>query len=402
MSKLINLIRRAPKRFIALVAIIAAVIIVPATLMAWGPTRTTYTMANPANQITFNSITDNPNIGDERNFVGIREAGTSNLWTDNMTVQSGKTYSVRMYVHNNAASDLNLVAQNVTAKFNLPITTGKSIRVDGYLDSSNATPTEVYDSATFANSQDFNLAYVANTLKYENNVSTFNLPESIFTSTGASLGYSSMNGQIPGCIQYAGYVSFSVTPQFAPTSSFTMSKTVSKHGANSWVKSYAAVPGETVDFMVQYENTGGVRQNDVTLRDTLPAGLTYVNGSTTFGNANHPAGIGASDNIANGTGINIGDYLPGANAWAIFSAKVANSENLPVCGLNMLVDNAKATTGGGSISDVANVTVQKPCTPTELPHTGAGENIAAFLGVGALATSVGYYRASRRNLSSKK
>ena len=157
------------KKLIALISMVAIAIIVPVALFAWGPSRPTFTMAVPADHVTFNSITDNPNIGDERNFVGIREAGTNNQWTDNMTVENGKSYSVRMYVHNNAASNLNLVAQDVTAKFNLPTTTGKSIQVDGFIDSSNASPTEVFDSATFTNSSDFNLSYVSGSLKYENN-----------------------------------------------------------------------------------------------------------------------------------------------------------------------------------------------------------------------------------------
>jgi len=367
MRKLISLIRRAPKRTSAVIAIIAAAVIIPATLFAWGPSRPTYTMASPADHVTFNSITDNPNIGDERNFVGIREKGTSNLWSDNMTVQSGKEYTVRMYVHNNAAANLNLVANNVTAKFNLPTTTGKSIQVDGFVSSSNASPSEVYDGATFNNGTDFNLAYVSGSLIYENNVSTFNLPESIFTSSGAQLGYSSMNGNIPGCIQYAGYVSFTVKPQFAATNSFTMSKMVSRHGANQWVKDYSATPGETVDYLIQYRNTGDVQQDGVTFRDTLPTGQTYVMGSTIYGNANYPNGTPASDNIANGTGINVGSYLPNGNAWSIFSAKIVDNDQLPVCGNNAQVNSAKVTTGGYSLEDTATVNVNKDCPPPPTP-----------------------------------
>jgi uncharacterized repeat protein (TIGR01451 family)/LPXTG-motif cell wall-anchored protein len=397
------------KKLSAILTMIAVAIIIPAALLAWGPSRPTYTMAHPANHITFDSITDNSNIGDERNFVGIRETSTNNKWSDSMTVQDGKEYTVRMYVHNNAASNLNLVAENVTAKFNLPTTTGKSIQVDGFLDSSNATPTEVYDSATFTSTDDFNLAYISGSLKYENNSpnSPFTLPESIFTSTGAVLGYNQLDGKIPGCFQYAGYVSFTVKPQFAPTSVFTMSKMVSKHGDNKWVENYTAQPGETVDYLLQYKNTSAVQQDSVTFRDTLPTGMAYVNDSTTYGNSKYPSGTKASNNIANGTGINVGSYAPGANAWAIFSATVANNDQLPTCGIETLVNTAKVTTGGSSISDTADVTVTKTCTtpvtpvtpvtPTQLPHTGAGEDIAAFLGLGAMVTSIGYYLASRRH-----
>ncbi len=369
MKKLLTVLRKAPKRLSAAIAIIAAAIIVPASLFAWGPNRPTYTIDHPADHVTFNSITDNPNIGDERNFVGIREAGTNNQWSDNMTVEAGKSYTVRMYVHNNAAANLNLVAHDVTAKFNLPTSTGKSIRVDGFLDSSNATPTEVYDDATFTNAQDFNLAYVSGSLKYENNffgAAGTALPESIFTSTGAKLGYDKLDGNIPGCFQYAGYVSFTVKPQFAPVSQFTMSKMVSKHGDNKWVKSYAAQPGETVDYLIQYKNVGTAQQDDVTFRDTLPTGMTYVAGSTVFGNSVTPAGTKATDDIANGTGINVGSYASGANAWSIFSAKVPTNDQLSTCGANTLVNTAKVTTGGGSLQDTANVTVNKTCQPAEI------------------------------------
>jgi hypothetical protein len=208
MSKFMSLIRRAPKRFSAVVAMVAAAVIIPAVVFAWGPNRETFTIDNPSDHVQFNSITNNPNIGDERNFVGIREVGSSNVWHDNMNVQDGKEYFVRMYVHNNAASSLNLVAENVTAKFNLPTTTGKSVQVNGFLSASNVGAdkngnagayAEVYDHATFNSDKNFNLAYVGGSLKYENNVFGPNgtaLPETIFTSAGAKLGYDKLDGKL--------------------------------------------------------------------------------------------------------------------------------------------------------------------------------------------------------------
>jgi len=460
MSKLTSLIRRAPKRFSAVALMVAAAIIIPTVSLAWGPSRETFTIDNPSDHVQFNSITNNPNIGDERNFVGIRESTAANTWYDTMNVQSGKEYVVRMYVHNNAATSLNLVAKDVTAKVNLPTTTGKSIEVNGFISASNVGANakgnagayaEVYDQATFTNSADFNLAYVAGSLKYENNAfgaAGTTLPESIFTSTGAKLGYDKLDGNIPGCFQYSGYVSFTVKPQFATppvTTTYTMTKLVSKHGENKWVESYKATAGETVDYLLQYKNTSNAQQDSVTFRDTLPAGMTYVNGSTTYGNAKTPAGVKASDNIANGTGINVGSYAAGANAWAIFSAKAPANDVLKVCGTNTLVNTAKVNTGGTSVSDTADVVINKEClpgkitvcelstkkpitinesdfntskysknfddckstpvtpptttTPPELPHTGASENILAVTGLGALIASITYYVASRRALN---
>jgi len=466
MSSLKSLIRRAPKRFSAVVAMIAVAVVVPVAALAWGPTRTTYTVESPAPVVAFNSITNNPNVGDERNFVGIRDTSAENVWHDDMTVQPGKEYYVRMYVHNNAAENLNLVAENVTAKFNLPTTTGKSVQVNGFLNASNVGSNgkdqkgafaEVYDHATFNSTNDFNLAYVKDSLKYENNAfgaAGTPLSESIFTSAGAKLGYDKLDGNIPGCFQYAGYVTFKVKPQFAENTNFTLKKMVSKHGENKWVENYAAQPGEKVDFILNYKNTGDVQHDDVTFRDTLPTGLTFVKDSNTWGNARTPSVAVANDDLTNGKGINVGSYAKGANAFTIFTAQVASKEQLK-CGVNELVNKGKVNTGGYSVEDEATVTVNKECTPPvvtnikvcelatkkiitideknfdaskhsknyddcketttpppvtppttppvtttppEMPHTGAGDNLAAIAGLGAIVAGVTYYIASRRAL----
>jgi uncharacterized repeat protein (TIGR01451 family)/LPXTG-motif cell wall-anchored protein len=370
MGKLINALKRLPKRTTALIAIVAAAIVVPATLFAWGPDRPTYTINNPADHITFNSITDNPNIGDERNFVGIRENGSNSTWSDNITVQPGKEYVVRMYVHNNAASSLNLVAENVTAKVNLPTNTAKSLQVNGFINSTNASPQEVYDHAVMNSAQDFNLAYQPGTLKYFTNASGangFNIPESVFTSAGAKLGYDKLDGKIPGCFQYAGYLTFVVKPQFAnPSSDFSVNKQVRKDGTGAaFAESTNVMPGDTVNYRIEVKNTGNAAINNVIVKDKLPAGVTLVPGTVEILNANNPGGayIQDGDKVVT-TGVNIGAYSPGSNALVIFNAKVAANDQLPTCGPNKLTNIASAQPEGQNPKeDGADVNVPKECKP---------------------------------------
>ncbi|OYW84207.1 hypothetical protein B7Z17_04465, partial [Candidatus Saccharibacteria bacterium 32-49-10] len=146
MSKFTTLIRRAPKRFTALVAVLVAAIVIPAVAFAWGPSRDTFTMADPADHVTFNSITDNSVVGDERNFVVVKDAANTNDggWQDDITVEEGKEYLVRMYVHNNAADNLNLVATNTRVMASVPNTTGKNVAVSGFVTADNATPNKVW------------------------------------------------------------------------------------------------------------------------------------------------------------------------------------------------------------------------------------------------------------------
>jgi hypothetical protein len=78
---------------------------------AYGPERTTFTDQKPADYVTFNSITNNPSMGDERNFVRIREAGVGN-YVDQIDIVPGKTYEVWTYVHNNASETYNVKEHN--------------------------------------------------------------------------------------------------------------------------------------------------------------------------------------------------------------------------------------------------------------------------------------------------
>ena len=101
------------KTSLATAAIMFAGIFNANIALAWGPNRTTWTMNNPADYPTFNSITDNPTIGDERNFVRVGEinAAVTDL-QDEVEVIPGKQYLVYIYFHNDASKTYNDAAHN--------------------------------------------------------------------------------------------------------------------------------------------------------------------------------------------------------------------------------------------------------------------------------------------------
>lgn len=351
-------------------AVVAGVGIFAGAMHAWGPTdRATFTEQSPAPYVTFNSITNNSNYGDERNFAIVKEATSTSPsdWKDTLTVEPGKEYLVRVYVHNNAAQNLGLVATNTRASVNLPTNTAKSIEINSFISADNANPKQVWDQVTLTSDKNFNLSYVAGSAKYTNNLfpQGVALGEDLFTSPGALLGYEKLDGKIPGCFKYSGYVTFKVKPQFAETADFSMNKQVRKNGITSggWTENYAGKDGDKVDFVINYKNESQVTMKDVVVKDTLPAGLTYVPGSTVLANGNNPTGKTVSDNVVTATGINIGSYLPGASAWVRFSATV-DASKLTVCGPVTIKNIATAETDFGKKSDNATVTVEKRCEPT--------------------------------------
>jgi uncharacterized repeat protein (TIGR01451 family)/LPXTG-motif cell wall-anchored protein len=440
MSKVTSLIRRAPKRFTAAVAMVAAAIIIPAAAFAWGPDRPTFTTANPAGYVTFNSITDNPAHGDERNFVQVKEASAANsTYADSISLSAGKEYTVFMYYHNNAASNLNAsgkgVALNAYAKAQIPavVANGSNgTKAVGYIGASNANPTQVWDDISFSNTTggDIALRYVDGSAKIFNRGATngATLSDNIITS-GAPIGHDALNGTIPGCNEFAGYITFTIK---ADQPNFTIQKQVRLAGTTEWKESVEAKPGATVEYQIEYKNTGTTEQRDVVLKDRLPANVTYVTGSTYIKNTSNPNGKLVSDNLTTATGINIGHYTPGSNAFVKFSAKV-NGDIAAYCETTTLKNVARVETSNGSKEDGADVVVKsdKVCEPgkitvceiatnkiisidesqfdaskhtkdlskCELPQTGTTENIVAVTGLGALIASIAYYVASRRALN---
>ena len=370
MKKLINFIKN--HSIISGSVLVAAV--APALVWAWGPSRPSFTIEKPADYITFNSITNNPVIGgDEKDFVGIREVGSNANWTNNMKVQNGKEYYVRIYVHNNAASNLNLVAENVVAKLNVPTTTAKTVTVQGQVSASNAKPNTVWDEATFSSDNDFNLAYVAGSALFENNgMGTTKLPDSIVNNTGATLGYSKLDGKIPGCFQYAGYVTVKVKAQVNQPQEKTdidLAKTVRNktNGEKTWVETVNAKSGDTVQFQIHAKNTGSAGIQNLVIRDILPKGLNYVAGSTKLYNTSNPKGLKVSDNIIQNSGINIGSYQPNGDAFVRFDATVSAEQDLPVCGENTLTNIAQASNQKIVKNDTASVKVTKKCETPKNP-----------------------------------
>ena len=373
------------------------------SVFAGGPERQTYTSANPADHVVFNSITDNPEHGDERNSVLIREAGVG-TYVNEMKLQPGKEYEVYSYFHNNAKTSLNTgegkgIARNVRMSAQVPsvVKPGERGIVSTSITADNAVPKKVWDEAYVTTDSTVSLRYVPASARIHSGGAVNNavLSDSLFSTNGTFLGYSALNGVLPGCADYAGYVVYKLK---VDQPAFTLTKEVANGGQNNWAKSVQAQPGSTVDYRISYKNNGTTDQNDVTIKDVLPAGQTYVPGSTKLTNNANPNGLKVSDNIV-ANGINIGNYGGGAFGTVTFSAKVASDDQL-TCEQIAMRNTASAITGNGTKSDAADVMVTKAncAVPAALPTTGPIEVIASLLGVAAITFGTVYYFKSRREL----
>ena len=71
----------------------------------WGPAHETFSGSSPASHAVLNSMTDNPAIVDERNFVRLRAAGVG-TYRDFLRVKPGDQIELSIYFSNNAADNL--------------------------------------------------------------------------------------------------------------------------------------------------------------------------------------------------------------------------------------------------------------------------------------------------------
>lgn len=372
-------------------------VVVPVVVVAWGPTdRQLFTQANASDHVTFNSITDNPVWGDERNFMRIRDLDANATFSDVATLQPGRKYEIIVLYHNNAKSTLNAdgtgIAKNAYARTEIPalVRSGASnVAAMAYVGASNAKPATVYDNVNLTNNTNVDIAlrYVRGTAKVSSNgvVNGQSIPDSLFTSTGARLGYDSLNGTLPGCDQYSGYITFTVV---ADAPSFTFAKDVRLAGTKTWSDTVSAKPGDKVEYRLSYKNTGTTEQTDVVLKDILPKELKYIPGQTELVNSLAPAGKRMGDGIYGG-GVNIGNYKPGANAYLYFFATVES------VACQTLINKASVDTDNGTRDDIATVIVAGSCA---LPTTGPAEVISTFVGIAAITFGAVYYIKSRREL----
>lgn len=403
------------------------------SVFAGGPAnRPTFTSANPADYVVFNAITDNPEHGDERNFVLVREAGKG-TYVNELKLQPGKEYEVYSYFHNNAKSRLNTgegvgIARNARMSADVPtvVKPGERGKISTSIIADNANPQKVWDEAYVTTDSTVALRYVPGSAVIHSGgaVNGKILSDSLFSTTGTFLGYSQLNGVLPGCADYAGYVVYRIK---VDQPAFSVSKEVSPIGQNKWAKQTSSVLNGKVDFRITYKNTGTTTQNNVTVKDILPKGLTYVNGSTVVVNSSNPNGLKVSDNIIK-DGINIGNYGAGASATITFSATVSGDKAQFVCGNNTLTNKVSIITNNGTKEDTAKVVVPVECKPDEckpgvpkgdqrcapcvpkagetvdkdgncvpvaLPTTGPAQIIAGILGVALVSLGVAYWIRSR-------
>jgi hypothetical protein len=347
MQRIKNLIKSITKthKVAVLAGLTAGLIAIPVVVFAgYGPNggdRKIFDFSNPAEREgaydapRFNSYVNTNVYGDERAFLDAKECvvngpecysnGVSGGYRDNQPVTAGKEYIVRAYVHNIANPSTNAsgvgVAKNTRLRVEIPAGQANGFTLNARITADNSIPKTVYDTVDLNNSATaFNVEYVPGSayISNQSHPEGFKLGDDIVGGSGTLLGDDVMNGDFPGCFEFAAFVTIRVKV-VAPK--MTVTKRVTTPGSTEWRESLEAKKGDTVSWLINYDITDGPA-DDVTIRDTIPAGLKLVPGSITWFDPNRPSGQALPDTALGAGGVNVGNYSAGSGGAIRFRTTV--------------------------------------------------------------------------------
>ena len=390
------------------VVVLLVLFLMPVTeVWAWGPERETYTMEEPADYATFNSITNNPTLGDERDFVRVGEINPDKTTLGNeVEVVPGKQYTVYIYYHNNASTTFNdsahdnvgiAVRTRMASSFSTVITPDEKGVITATITADNTDPESVWDEAYMTTvSGKVLLHYVEGSAKIYNGWDTNGsvLPSSLFTEEGTLLGCDELNGAIPGCEEYHGSVSYVLQ---AEELAGTVEATVSKDG-KEYSKSVVIGPGDEVYYKLTIKNAGDVELSNATVIDSLPDGLTLVSGSVELWANGSSTKNSLSDNLTSG-GYNLGTIGAGNTVFITYRVKVAKNIGDEILDLTnhakFVYDSDVAV--GDSDEDSAIVTVDRNGSSRGSILAGPLTITFAIIIVFGIGGSFGYFISKRKN-----
>ncbi|MBI2009388.1 PKD domain-containing protein [Candidatus Saccharibacteria bacterium] len=321
--------------------------------------RPTFTWENAAPYITFNSITNNPVAGDERPFLDGKVTTAAGNNVDKINVKDNDEVVLRVYFHNNAKANLNLVSTNTKVKILLPKTAKTATFAAGYITSDNANPRVVADTVDFTGERPFNIEYIPGSARITTNaLNNVAISDSVVTDGGALIGFNAIDGRVPGCAQFSGWVTIRAKVKMP-----TEEKPAFKCDALN-----TTISGRKVDANVAFTATGGATFKSTTF-DWGDGNKDTVNTTS----ASHTYGADGTFTI---------------NATLAFD--VGGTEKTSVCTKSVTITTPPVTPPVKPPVTPPAPTPPVPQVGKALPVTGPAGIAGLFAGVSTLAGAIHY------------
>lgn len=264
--------------------------------------------------------------------------------SDSTSLKVDEVARVHTWVHNRELPDSGLNAEDLNIKLAVPTASGKTQKITGTSDASNAAA--VSDTTTVNLSLDrARLEVVPNSATYRYNKGAMdgrdecqtgtnripqNDPNNCYVTENLSAAQQTqllspqglvLEDEYRPCFAYEASVSVQVR---SVAEAAEVNKYVREIGSGQegWTKSLAVEPGQEVEYLISFTNRGNKDLSNVVVADNLPLYHSYVDNTAKIKNSQYDGNQIANDEAIFEGGFNTGDYAPGAGAHIWFTAKI--------------------------------------------------------------------------------
>lgn len=307
--------------------------------------------------ITLNAVAA-PAVQIESTMGAANVTAGDTSYSDSVAAGYDEVVKVQLWYHNMEDPTSGLVAEDLTAKFDVPTGQGALQTIEGTVGGSN-TNSITSNVTVDLGRDDAYLEYIPGSAKWRHNTGTndnvtyqtVGISDTVVTA-GAGLNLEDAQP----CFNFEATVTILLRVR-VPSVDIEKSVAIPDSG-QAWGEEVTVNPGDKVKFLFSVINNGNTQLDNVTVGDVFPNGIEYVNGSTVVTNGNHPDGVAIStDDLANG-GLNLNSFAVGGYTYVTFEATVNPQE----CGYSTLVNKAVAKSDKAVIrTDTAVVKVNVQC-----------------------------------------
>lgn len=334
--------------------------------------RDYYTTESRPSVAAINSMIGNEEIGDERNFVRLAKGHepADKDFTENLKLTGDGDVTIRMYVYNDAIEGSGATATGVRARFAVSTyystesVSGANVFWDGG---------EVGTSVKLSSDDDSKVMLIPdlNSIRFVNETlgeRGLLLDSKLFKLSGAPIGCTSEDGEIPASSKCNGYIEFQAHIETEPivpkTNSYwtTMMFLPGEYGEDpEWSTSIEVEPGSRFWVSVRLSNLGTNALRDVSVSTEffpadLDSELVWVRNPMLADPVEHPA-----QGVVTG-GLVLTYVSSGNTAEITFAVRVPEASFFEKCGRNSFTFRVGATPQGGTpYLHARTIVVQVPC-----------------------------------------
>jgi uncharacterized repeat protein (TIGR01451 family) len=197
----------------------------------------------------------------------------------------------QVYYHNRENADSGKVAQNVRVKIDMPTAAGATQVVKTTISGDNTNT--VTDQATVhLDRADAYLDYIPGSAVWRHNTGTndnVTYTEEKVSDAVVTDGQGLVLENEKPCYNFAASLTIQARVHIPGVKIDKQSRV--KGSGQAWSTNNTAKPGDTMEYLITYQNTGNTDQNNVVIRDNLPPQATLLPGTTYLANQVNPNGV---------------------------------------------------------------------------------------------------------------